>query len=119
MPGDGQRTVLEHCRRHGIWVVTEYVYARLCRHGRAAPSFPSIADPEDPLISANSFSKSWSMTGWRLGWLVAPAALEARVGQRTEFNASCSPGFVQDAGVAALRNGEDSIGELLVRPSSP
>ena len=115
MPGDEQRALLEHCRRHGIWVVSDDVYARLYRHGPAAPSFLSIADPEDLLISANSFSKSWSMTGWRLGWLVAPAALEARIGQLTEFNTSCSPGFVQEAGVAALRNGEDSIGELLVR----
>ena len=115
MPGDEQRAVLEHCRRHRIWVVSDDVYARLYRHGPAAPSFLSIADPEDLLISANSFSKSWSMTGWRLGWLVAPAALEARIGQLTEFNTSCSPGFVQEAGVAALRSGEDSIGELHVR----
>ena len=95
--------------------MTDDVYARLYRHGRAAPSFLEIADPEDLLISVNSFSKCWSMTGWRLGWLVAPAALEVRIGQLTEFNTSCSPGFVQEAGVAALRDGEDSINELLVR----
>ena len=98
MAGDEQRVVLEHCRTHGIWVVTDDVYARLYRHGRAAPSFLEIADPEDLLISVNSFSKCWSMTGWRLGWLVAPAALEVRIGQLTEFNTSCSPGFVQEAG---------------------
>ena len=115
MAGDEQRVVLEHCRTHGIWVVTDDVYARLYRYGRAAPSFLEIADPEDLLISVNSFSKCWSMTGWRLGWLVAPAALEVRIGQLTEFNTSCSPGFVQEAGVAALRDGEDSIDELLVR----
>ena len=113
MPGDEQRALLEHCRARGIWVVTDDVYARLYRHGRAAPSFLEIAHPEDLLISVNSFSKCWSMTGWRLGWLVAPAALEARIGQLTEFNTSCSPGFVQEAGVAALRDGEDSIAGLL------
>ena len=115
MSAGEQMALLDHCRARGIWVVTDDVYARLYRHGRTAPSFLSIADPEDRLISVNSFSKCWSMTGWRLGWLVAPAALEARIGQLTEFNTSCSPGFVQEAGVAALRDGEDSVGELLAR----
>ena len=61
MPGDEQRALLEHCRARGIWVVTDDVYARLYRHGRAAPSFLEIAHPEDLLISVNSFSKCWSM----------------------------------------------------------
>ena len=115
MPAEDQLVLLEHCRARGIWIVTDDVYARLYRHGGAAPSFLEIADPEDLLISVNSFSKCWSMTGWRLGWLVAPAALEARIGQLTEFNTSCSPGFVQEAGIAALRDGEESIAELLAR----
>lgn len=108
-----QRQVLEHCRRHGIWIVADDVYTRLYRHGRHAPSFLSIAEPEDRLISVNSFSKCWSMTGWRLGWIVAPAVFEAKLGQLTEFNTSCTAGFVQEAGIAALRDGEDEITSLL------
>ncbi|OED42876.1 aspartate/tyrosine/aromatic aminotransferase [Chromatiales bacterium (ex Bugula neritina AB1)] len=108
-----QRMVLEHCRRHGIWIVADDVYTRLYRHGRHAPSFLSIAEPEDRLISVNSFSKCWSMTGWRLGWIVAPAAFEAKLGQLTEFNTSCTAGFVQEAGVAALQYGEAEIADLL------
>ena len=115
MTEEEQRAVLEHCRHRGIWVVTDEVYARLYRHGRAAPSFLQWAEPEDRLISVNSFSKCWSMTGWRLGWLVAPAALEAKLGQITEFNTSCSPGFVQNAGIAALRDGEESVQALLAK----
>jgi aspartate/methionine/tyrosine aminotransferase len=53
------------------------------------------------------------MTGWRLGWIVAPAALESKFGQLTEFNTSCTPGFVQDAGIVALRDGEEEISSLL------
>ena len=108
-----QRVVLEHCRRYGIWIVADDVYTRLYRHGHHAPSFLSIAEPEDLLISVNSFSKCWSMTGWRLGWIVAPAAFEAKLGQLTEFNTSCTAGFVQAAGIAALRDGEDEIISLL------
>ena len=80
--------------------------------GPYAPSFLRISEPDDLLISVNSFSKAWSMTGWRLGWMVAPPQLEAKLGQLTEFNTSCTPGFIQDAGVVALRIGEIEIERL-------
>jgi aspartate/methionine/tyrosine aminotransferase len=113
MSVEEQHLVLEHCRRHCIWIVADDVYSRLYRHGRHAPSFLSIAETEDQLISVNSFSKCWSMTGWRLGWIVAPAAFEAKLGQLTEFNTSCTAGFVQEAGIAALGDGEEEIASLL------
>lgn len=110
-----QRSLLEHCRKLGVWIVADDVYTRLYRHGTHAPSFLSIADPNDLLISVNSFSKCWSMTGWRLGWIVAPAALEKKLAQLTEFNTSCTPGFIQDAGIVALRDGEDEVSSLLTK----
>lgn len=103
------KRLLDHCRVHGIWIVADDVYARLYRHGPCAPSFLPFCQPDDRLISVNSFSKCWSMTGWRSGWLVAPPALEARLGQLTEFNTSCTAGFVQDAGIAALRHTDEEI----------
>lgn len=109
MSAEEQSIVLEHCRKHGIWIVADDVYARLYRHGDCAPSFLSIATPDDLLISVNSFSKAWSMTGWRLGWLVAPLALEAKLGQLTEFNTSSTAGFVQEAGRAAIEQGECEV----------
>ena len=112
MSAADQKLVLAHCRKHGIWVVADDVYTRLYRHGHHAPSFLSIADPDDLLISVNSFSKCWSMTGWRLGWIVAPAACETKLAQLTEFNTSSTAGFVQDAGVVALRDGEAEIANL-------
>ncbi len=112
MPMEDQTFLLDHCRTNGIWVVSDDVYRRLYRHGNVAPSFLDIANAEDRLISANSFSKAWSMTGWRLGWIVAPAAVEAKLGQLTEFNTSCTAGFVQDAGVVALRDCEPAVTEL-------
>ena len=112
MPATDQKRVLEHCRQHGIWIVADDVYTRLYRHGHHAPSFLSIADSDDLLISVNSFSKCWSMTGWRLGWIVAPAACETKLAQLTEFNTSSTAGFVQDAGVVAIRDGEAEIANL-------
>ena len=112
MSAQEQSIVLEHCRKHGIWIVADDVYSRLFRHAEFAPSFLSISEPDDLLISINSFSKCWSMTGWRLGWLVAPAALEAKLGQLTEFNTSCTAGFVQEAGRVAVEQGEGEIASM-------
>jgi aspartate/methionine/tyrosine aminotransferase len=66
-------------------------------------------DEGDRVISANTFSKSWLMTGWRLGWLVVPPSLAADLGKLIEYNTSCAPVFVQRAGLAALAEGEPVI----------
>jgi len=111
-----QRVILEHCRRHGIWIFADDAYERLYYGaGGIAPSFLDVAESEDRLISANTFSKSWMMTGWRLGWLAVPAGLTADLGKLIEYNTSCAPVFVQRAGIAALKNGEAVIQKSLQR----
>ena len=112
MPADAQRAVLEHCRRHGIWVLSDEAYERLTMDGDCAPSFLDHADPADRLVVANTFSKTWQMTGWRLGWLVLPETLAPDVEKLVEFNTSCAPGFVQRAGLAAVREGEAAAREF-------
>ncbi len=101
-----QQALLEHCRRTGTWIVADEVYERLCYAGTAAtgcaPSFLDVAAPDDRLIVAHSFSKSFLMTGWRLGWLVLPEAAMPAMGRLLEFNSSCAPVFVQRGGQAAL-----------------
>ena len=106
-----QRAILDHCRRHGIWLVADDVYERLYYRddARAAPSFLDIADADERVLSVGSFSKSWLMTGWRLGWLVAPSALMGDLGKLIEYNTSCSPAFVQHAGIAAITRGEPVV----------
>ena len=100
-----QEAILAHCRRTGTWVLADEVYERLyyesTAHG-AAPSFLDIAEPEDRVMVAHSFSKSFLMTGWRLGWLVLPPTATPQVGKLVEFNTSCAPVFIQRAGLVAL-----------------
>lgn len=104
------RRLLEHCRRHGIWLLSDEAYERLIFDGSpCAPSVLDIAGPDDRVIVANTFSKTWQMTGWRLGWLVVPPALTPDLAKLIEFNTSCAPGFVQQAGLAALAMGEAPI----------
>jgi aspartate/methionine/tyrosine aminotransferase len=113
---EDQRAILEHCRRHGIWIVADDVYERLYYdQPRCAPSFLDLAVPGDRVVSTNSFSKAWLMTGWRLGWIVAPPELMPDLGKLIEYNTSCSPVFVQRAGVAAIRDGETTVVHTLER----
>jgi aspartate/methionine/tyrosine aminotransferase len=109
---EDRAVILEHCRRHGIWLVTDDVYERLHYGLPHAPSFLDIAEPEDRLVSTNSFSKAWRMTGWRLGWMVAPPRLMASIGVLLEYNTSCAPDFVQSAAIAALDHGDEAIAEI-------
>ena len=123
-----QQAILAHCRRTGTWIVADEVYERVYFGPGAAggpsfgdtsrlvaPSFLDIAAPDDRLVVAHSFSKSFLMTGWRLGWLVTPVALTAAIGKLIEFNTSCAPVFVQRAGLAALAGAADFVPGLVHR----
>jgi aspartate/methionine/tyrosine aminotransferase len=111
-----QQAILEHCRRHGIWIFADDAYERLYYgDGGVAPSFLDLSDAQDRVISTNTFSKTWLMPGWRLGWLVVPPELVADLGKLIEYNTSCAPVFVQRAGVAALKEGEPVIARTLER----
>ena len=112
-----QEIVLAHCRKLGIWIIADDVYERLYFEPGAncAPSFLDLAEEGDLLISANSFSKSWLMTGWRLGWIVAPPLLTEVFAKLIEYNTSCAPSFVQQAGIVALEQGETITQEFLAR----
>ncbi len=100
-----QEALLTHCRKTGTWILADEVYERLYYEpttNGCAPSFLDIAEPDDRLVVVNSFSKSFLMTGWRLGWLVMPPSMTAQMGKLIEFNTSCSPIFIQRAGLVAI-----------------
>jgi aspartate/methionine/tyrosine aminotransferase len=113
-----------YCRKHGIWLISDDAYERLVydpatsiRTGNRvhAPGVLAQIDRDDRFISANTFSKSWSMTGWRLGWLIAPRGFIANFAKLVEFNTSCAPPFIQRAGIVALRDGDALIEETAAR----
>ena len=115
---DEQQHLLDHCRQTGTWIVADEVYERVFFAGGAgacAPSFLDVADPDDRLLVVHSFSKSFLMTGWRLGWIVAPAGLAPELAKLIEFNTSCAPVFVQRAALAALAQADTTVPELVGR----
>jgi aspartate/methionine/tyrosine aminotransferase len=115
-----QEALLAHCRSTGTWIVADEVYERISFAGDGAravcaPSFLDIADADDRLIVVHSFSKSFLMTGWRLGWLVLPSGMASSLAKLIEFNTSCAPVFVQRAGLAALAQAGGFVPGLVER----
>lgn len=110
-----QEKILEHCRTHGIWIISDDVYERYYFEGASAPTFLDLSDDHDRVISCNSFSKTWLMTGWRVGWIVAPKETLPEIGKLIEFSNTCTPGFIQAAARFAVDNGEPLIARTVTR----
>jgi aspartate/methionine/tyrosine aminotransferase len=105
-----QQAILEHCRKTGTWILADEVYERLYydkTDNGCAPSFLDAASPGDRLVVAHSFSKSFLMTGWRLGWLVMPPDMTHHMGKLVEFNTSCASVFTQRAGIVAMQRTDE------------
>ncbi|RTQ37466.1 pyridoxal phosphate-dependent aminotransferase [Variovorax gossypii] len=107
MTREEQQAVLDHCRQTGTWILADEVYERLYFEptpNACAPSFLDISKPDDRLVVTHSFSKSFLMTGWRLGWLVLPPSMVDDIGKLIEFNTSCASVFTQRAAIAAIEH---------------
>ncbi|GJG86318.1 aminotransferase [Gemmatimonadetes bacterium T265] len=97
----------ELARRHDLVVVADDIYSRLVYEGGRAPSAAAFA-PERTLL-VDGFSKTYAMTGYRLGYLVAPPAWTERLVTLAVNGHTCVPPFVQRAGVAALAGPQDAV----------
>jgi aspartate aminotransferase len=115
MPAEQQAALVEFCRRKRIWFIADEVYGRLIYDRPLAPSVLQVAKADDPVIVVNSFSKTWAMTGWRLGWMVMPVGLAPVIERLLEFNTSGGQAFLQRAGVAAIEQGEPFVAEQIAR----
>ncbi len=115
MDSETQAAVLDFCRARGLWLIADEVYARVVFDRPVAPSFLELATPEDLVLVVNSFSKTWAMSGWRLGWITAPQALESVIENLNEYNVASPSTGTQYAGIAAVRDGEPFVAELVER----
>lgn len=107
------RTILEHARRHGIWIIADEIYGRFHYGDGLAPSFQTLREEGDRILFAQTFSKNWAMTGWRMGWLQGPKELAQVVENLVQYNTSGVAQFMQRAGVVALEQG-GSIAEAQI-----
>ena len=114
-----QERLLAFARRHDLWLLADEVYDRLyyavAELGVPAPSILRKATRQDAVLVAQSFSKTFCMTGWRIGWLVARRDVGEKAAQLNEFIISHATSFIQRAAQAALAHGEDELRRMLVR----
>ncbi len=109
------KAILDLARSRGLWIIADEIYGRFCYGHDLAPSFHDFREPDDRLLFVNSFSKNWAMTGWRLGWLQAPAALGQIVENLIQYKTMGVPTALQWAGLAALRDGEQFVASQITR----
>lgn len=110
------RSTLEHllafCRERDVMLISDEVYHRTVFDDDVAPSLITLARDDDPVIIVNGFSKAWAMTGWRLGWMLAPARYATHIAVLSECFNTGAPSIVQFAGIAALEDGEELMESL-------
>jgi aspartate aminotransferase len=114
---EDQDRLLGFCRAHGLWLVADEVYERLWYDteypGTPVPSILRKVTRDDAAIAIQSFSKSYCMTGWRVGWLVARADVAQKAAQLNEFIVSHAASFTQKAAETALADGEPGISAMV------
>jgi aspartate/methionine/tyrosine aminotransferase len=112
-----QRRLLEFCRERRLWLIADEVYERIWYEGpyagAPAPSILGLSERDDAVIVVQSFSKSYCMTGWRVGWLVARPDLGVKLAQLNEFIVSHAATFTQVAAETALTQGEQELARMV------
>jgi aspartate aminotransferase len=111
LPRELAQTLLEFARKHGLWFIADEVYDELVFDDTFV-SVGSVADPENRLVSVYSFSKVYAMTGWRVGYLVAPPDLATILTGMQEPIVSCVNTPTQMAALAALNGPQQVVGEM-------
>ena len=115
--GEELQAILDIARRHDLWIIADEIYARFFYAGTRAPSLLDHRTPEDRIIFVNSFSKNWSMTGWRVGWIVAPPEIGQTIENLIQYSTSGVAPFMQRGAIAALTEGEAVVAENIARAS--
>jgi L-glutamine---4-(methylsulfanyl)-2-oxobutanoate aminotransferase len=90
------------CVKHGLVAITDEIYERIWFDGHPHVSLGSLPGMEDRTVTASGLGKTYAVTGWRVGWAVAPAPLTALVRKVHDYLTICAPAPFQAAGVAAL-----------------
>ncbi len=107
--------VLDIARRRGLWIIADEIYGRLVYGDKRAASFHDVMTSDDKILFVQTFSKNWAMTGWRIGWLEAPPALQPVIENLVQYSTSGVPVPAQRAATAAITDGEPFLAESVAR----
>ncbi|ASY67632.1 pyridoxal phosphate-dependent aminotransferase [Sinorhizobium fredii] len=112
---DDLKAILTLARKHGLWIIADEIYALYYYLGGRAPSFLDIMEEDDRILFVNSFSKNWSMTGWRVGWIVAPPAIGQVLENLIQYSTSGVAQFMQRGAVVALDEGDRFVDDNVAK----
>lgn len=104
------REILELARRHDLWVISDEVYDEI--YFEEPPASLQPFDTDERVISAFSFSKTYAMTGWRVGYMVGPPAIIRHILRAQEPTSSCVNAMAQRAAVAAIRGDQTCVADM-------
>jgi aspartate/methionine/tyrosine aminotransferase len=113
MPLADLQHIADAAQRLGFWVMSDEIYSRLVFDGQTAPSIYALPGMAERTIIIDGFSKTYSMTGWRLGYGIMPPALADRVNLLLTHSVGCTAHFTQYAGLEALRGAQTGVDEMV------
>ncbi len=102
----------EIAKKHNLWVMSDEIYSKIIYQGQHH-SMLSVPSMKERTILVHGFSKTYAMTGWRLGYSIGNAQVIANMSKLQVNIASCAAAFSQIAGIEALRGPQDSVGQMV------
>jgi aspartate/methionine/tyrosine aminotransferase len=113
IPFEDLKQIAEKARQHNCWVLSDEIYTQLVYDGMTAHSIAEVNGMLERTVIVDGFSKTYSMTGWRLGYMVAPIALAERLELLLTHATGCTAAFTQYAGMEALTGPQDFVAEMV------
>ena len=114
IPADELKKIAELCVKNQIWCVSDEIYCELVYDDSKHTSIGEFSGMKDYLIVLNGFSKSFAMTGWRIGWIAAPEDLMSQIVKLHQYNTICAPIMSQYAALEGLKNGWDEVEKMRI-----
>jgi aspartate/methionine/tyrosine aminotransferase len=117
---DELKAILDFTRAKGLWIIADEIYMRFAFNAdgtakKIAPSLQTIRQPGDRIVFAQTFSKNWAMTGWRIGWLQIPPEFGQVVENHVQYNTSGVAAFMQRGAIVALEDGDSFVDGQVAR----
>ena len=113
MPISDLEKIAEAAQKHDFWVMSDEIYSRLTYDGLTAPSIATLPGMKERTIIVDGFSKTYSMTGWRLGYSIMPEPLAERISLLYTHSIGCTAAFTQIAGIEAITGPQDMVDDVV------
>jgi len=106
------KEIADLAEQHRLTVISDEVYEKFVYDGMRHQSFAALSGMKDRTITINSFSKTYAMTGWRLGYAAAPANIVTEMAKLNLYANTCANSIAQVAGIEAIRGSQECVREM-------